>query len=204
MEQTGGYKKIYEDLLEELKSINLSEAAGILNLTYNQAGFVEIPFLGRTYQLGPDGVFLREGPKAPTAHGSVLAGYVITSGRGEPAGKFVPMGKLTEMVPTRSGYVNNSLEARLARYADKDQIRFQQAVEKLNGREEGEAGSGGKSWIIDLLPKIPMQLIFYMGDDEFPAEAKLLFDITAVNFLEFEFLAVLTTIFVEEVIAQCR
>jgi hypothetical protein len=63
-------------------------------------------------------------------------------------------------------------------------------------------GIGGKSWIIQLLPKIPVQLVFYRGDEEFPAAARLLIDQAAVNFLEFEFLAVLATIFVEQLIAE--
>jgi hypothetical protein len=42
-------------------------------------------------------------------------------------------------------------------------------------------GSGGKSWIIQLLPQIPVQLVFYMGDEEFPSAARLLIDQAAVN-----------------------
>jgi len=49
---------------------------------------------------------------------------------------------------------------------------------------------------------ISVQLAFYMGDAEFPSAARLLIDPAAVNFLEFEFLVVLATIFVEQLIAE--
>ena len=70
------------------------------------------------------------------------------------------------------------------------------------GKTGGEVGSGGKSWIIQLLPRIPVQLVFYMGDAEFSSADRLLIDQATVNFLEFEFLAVLATIFVEQLIEE--
>jgi hypothetical protein len=202
LDKVGGYETIYQDLVDALKSINLADNAKSLGLACNQSGQVKIAFLGRTYLLGTDGVHTMDGQEVATAHGSVLAGYLLNGGSGEPVGKFVPLDSLTGLVPTRRSYVYNSLESRLARYADKNQTRFHEAIINLNGKPGGEVGSGGKSWIFDLLPKIPVQLIFYSGDDEFPSEARLLFDLTAVNFLEFEFLAVLATIFVEEIIEK--
>ena len=53
------------------------------------------------------------------------------------------------------------------------------------------------SLIFDLLPHIPLQLIFYDRDDEFPARATLLFDINATQLIDFEVLAVLVTVFVQ-------
>ena len=94
------------------------------------------------------------------------------------------------------------LTARLAKYGQVDPAHFHEAIVKSGGRPGGEVGSGGKSWIIQLLPKIPVQLVFYMGDEGFPSAARLLIDQAAVDFLEFEFLAVLATIFVEQLIEE--
>jgi len=43
--KTGGYEKIYRDLLDDLKSVDLAQAAKCLNLSYNPAGQVEIVFM---------------------------------------------------------------------------------------------------------------------------------------------------------------
>lgn len=203
MGNTGGYKNIYMNLLEDLKSINLSRAAQTLGLSCNQSGQIEIPFLGGTYFLDADGVYNGEGQEASSVAGSVLAGYVITQGYGEPTHRFVPMDKLTDLVSSGNNYSANSLEAGLAKCARKDPTRFKEAIEQLGGEPGGEVGSGGKSWIVYLLPKMPAQLILYEADDEFPAIVHLLFDLTSVNFLEFEFLAVLATVFVQEIVRIC-
>lgn len=198
MGKAGGYENIYHDLLDELKAVDLAQAAKILNLAYNPAGHVEVVCMGKTYLIENGGIHTQDGKAAATAPGSVLAGYIIQKGRGEPAGKFVSFDSITGLVPARSSYSSTSLEARLAKYAEQDPTRFHEAVVKSGGRSGGEVGSGGQSWIIQLLPKIPVQVVFYMGDKEFPSAARLLIDQAAVNFLEFEFLAVLATIFVEQ------
>ena len=198
-DKTGGYEKIYEDLLQGLGSVNLAKAAETLGLEVNQSGRVEISFLGRDYLLGPGEVLDNQGKKAPIIHGSLLAGYLLRQGRGEPSGRSVPMDKLTELVHSDRSYWNTSLEVRLAKIAQKNSAEFEEAIRSLGGEPGGEVGVGGKSWIIRLLPKIPAQVVLYEGDEEFPAVAHLMFDLTSVNFLEFEYLAVLATAFVDEV-----
>lgn len=196
----GGYKKINKDLVDALKSINIASAANSLSLDCNQSGRAQITFLGRSYLVGTDGIHAEDGQEVPINHGSVLTGYFLKSGSGEPAGKFVPLDGLTGLVPARPSAGNNTFDSRLAKYAQQKPTGFEESIIKLGGKPGGEVGTGGKSWIIDLLPKIPAQLIFYDGDDEFPSDISLLFDITAIHFLEFEFLAVLGAIFVEEMI----
>ena len=202
MDQTGGYEKIYRDLLDELKSVDLRQTAKVLNLAYNSAGQLEVVLIGKTFLIESAGIYGHDGKAAATAQGSVLAGYILKQGRGELGGKFVSFDSITGLVPARSSYSSTSLEARLAKHGQLDPIRFHEAIVKSGGRPGGEVGSGGKSWIIQLLPKIPVQLVFYRGDEKFPAAARLLIDQAAVNFLEFEFLAVLATIFVEQLIAE--
>ena len=65
------------------------------------------------------------------------------------------------------------------------------------GRQAGEAGLGALSLIFDLLPHIPLQLIFYDRDDEFPARVNLLYDLNVTLLIDFEVLAVLVTLFVK-------
>jgi len=202
LDQTGGYEKIYRDLLNGLKSVDLAQAAKVLDLAYNPAGQVEVVLMGTTYLIEKRGIYRQDGKAAATGHGSVLAGYILHQGRGEPTDKFVSFDSITGMVPARSSYSSSSLEGRLAKYGQVDPTRFHDAIVKSGGRPGGEVGIGGKSWIIQLLPKIPVQLVFYRGDEQFPAAARLLIDQAAVNFLEFEFLAVLATIFVAQLIAE--
>ena len=61
---------------------------------------------------------------------------------------------------------------------------------------------GAVSLIFDLLPDIPLQLIFYDRDDEFPARATLLYDLNATQLIDFEVLAFLVTLFVQSLTNQ--
>ena len=54
------------------------------------------------------------------------------------------------------------------------------------------------------LPKLPLELRFYDADEEFPAEAKVLYDLTAPNFLDLECLAALAHILVLELERAAR
>ncbi|MBW2591755.1 MAG: DUF3786 domain-containing protein, partial [Deltaproteobacteria bacterium] len=62
--------------------------------------------------------------------------------------------------------------------------------------EPGDAG-----FEFSILPKTPMQLILWEGDDEFPAEANILFDKTAGEILSPEDAAWLAGMLVYRLIA---
>lgn len=201
MEKVSGYEKIYCDLVNDLKSCDLKTAAGALDLNFIPPCSVEISLLGKTYQVKNNGIRFNDGKKIDPFHGSILAGYLLKRGSGVPSGNFVTMDSITRMVPARISFVNDTLESPLAKFAELKPHLFHKTIVKLGGNFGGDVGLGGKSWIIYLLSKIPVQLIFYRGDEDFPSEVRLLFDSAATNFLEFEFLAVLASIFVDEILA---
>ncbi len=204
MEKIGGYKTINRDLLAALNDIDLLGNAKLLGLACNAAGQIEIKFLGKDYLVEPGVIRSVDGKIPGLHHGSVIAGYILKKGCGEPAGKFVPLSRLTGMVAGRSSFNKSVLESRLAKAAGRNTKGFEKAIYELGGKEEGKVDDGGRGWIIRLLPKIPAQLIAYEEDEEFPFEIRLLFDITATNFLEFEFLAFMAAIFVEDLIAAIK
>ncbi|MDR3161466.1 MAG: DUF3786 domain-containing protein [Spirochaetaceae bacterium] len=47
-----------------------------------------------------------------------------------------------------------------------------------------------------LLPRMPVKVVHYEADEEFPCEVKIFYDKTALNFLDFEPLAVLNGCFI--------
>jgi hypothetical protein len=73
-----------------------------------------------------------------------------------------------------------------------------EAAKQLNGRpiEPGDVG-----FEFDVLPNVPLQLILYEGDDEFPAEANILFDQTIGVILSPEDIAWLAGMLVYRLIA---
>lgn len=186
--------------MEALSGVDLQRNGRRLGLRTNCDGQVWVKFLGRYYRFEPGSIRTADGRDAELHHGSVLAGYLLKNGTGHPSLNFVPLGRLTGMVAGRTSYSKGVLERRLADAAGRSMEYFRRAIRKLDGKPGGEVGNGGESWIIYLLPKIPIQLIVYEEDDEFPLDIRILFDLTAPAFLEFEFLAVLASIFVTDLI----
>ena len=193
----GGYRKIYEDLIERLQYADIATSAWRLGLSLNDAGEANVPFLDTTFLVSYKGVRRLDGKGFNDATGSVLIHYILKGSRSWPAGKFVTFSELAGPLFKQSSYSSSALERPIIRRFQGRLPELFAAAASYGGRQGGEAGSGSVSFIFDLLPHILLQLIFYDRDDEFPARATLLFDLNATKFVDFEVLAVLVTIFVQ-------
>jgi hypothetical protein len=196
-----GYQVIHDNLMQRLAASSLGEKARRLNLRRRSPGDIEVVFLGQTYLAGAHGIRTLDGERAPLITASVIAGYLLTGGWGEPAGRFVPLQTLSGTAGSHTGFQKSALAAPLVKRFRGRMDALQRTARKLGGRLEGQAGAGGISLVFDVLSKIPLQLVFYDSDAEFPAEVNFLLDITATNFLEYEYLAVMLTAFVKALLA---
>ena len=193
----GGHRKIYEDLVKRLANADIATLAGHLNLPINTAGEVEVPFLGATYLISNTDVRRIDRRRCSDVTASALIHYVLTGCSSRPAGIFVPLAELAGPLFKKSSFSQSALEGPIIK-------RFQGRIQELlsiaasiGGRQGGISGFGSISLIFDVLPNILLQLIFYDKDDEFPARATLLLDAHATQFIDFEALAVLISIFVQ-------
>ncbi|MFZ1985097.1 MAG: DUF3786 domain-containing protein [Desulfatitalea sp.] len=195
-DETSGYRKIFQDLVLRLAHVDIAAAADKLGLGLTEAGEAEIPFLGRTYLVSTAGVRRADRAKFYESTGSVLCHYIMNAGRHRPSGRMVTFAALAGPLFKKGSYSQGALEHPLIRRFQGRVDELLAAVTAMGGRVAGEAGIGSVSLMVDLLPNIPLQVIFYDRDEEFAARATLLYDENATRFLEFEFFAVLVTIFV--------
>jgi hypothetical protein len=75
---------------------------------------------------------------------------------------------------------------------------------RLGGVFNGKLKSGGYTWLLKVLPKILLQIVYYDADDEFPCEVQILFDNNASRFMEFECLAFLEGCLVRAMIMTAK
>lgn len=201
-DQSGGTHRIYQDLLQDLGKADLALSALHLGLPWQAEGEIEVVCLGKPYRVSKSGIRPMDGRPFPEPIGSILAHYVIKASGHEPAGRFVTFAELAGPVFKQGSYSRDALEFPLIKRYKGRVPELLAAAASLGGRIGGESGLGSLSLIFELLPKIPAQLVFYDQDEEFPARATLLYDQNATRFIEFEFLAVLATYFVQALLSR--
>jgi hypothetical protein len=182
----GGYDSIYLGLIPKLSECGFQESADRLGLEYVEGG-VQVNFLKREYRITLDGVEPLDGQPVNVNNRSVLLYYLLSKGAGDPENSYV----LFETIPRISGGLDlqdQMMSRPLERKFGNDYAKFAEAAVRLGGIEE-DSQRGKHSWKFDVLPKIPLKLVFYEADDEFPANIQIMLDKTAPRFLEFECLA---------------
>ncbi|MDR0309064.1 MAG: DUF3786 domain-containing protein [Coriobacteriales bacterium] len=203
-----GYDQIYTSLLPRLADCDIVAQARQLGLTPEGEDAARAEFLGRHYLITNQGVDTVDGgPQTNINNRSLLIYYILAKGGIEPKFSFVPVGRLTGMPSgTHDGKGEDEgwfiCEA-LLRDIQGQYNLFVAAAEELNGEYIGIL-LGGHCWQFMVLPKIPMRMIFYEADEEFPAELQAQFDETAPYYMDFECLAFLSGSVMRELCSIAR
>jgi len=75
---------------------------------------------------------------------------------------------------------------RYAEYFSGKTELLMRVCQQIGGRRPAVTAGADAAWEFDLLPFLPVQFRFWDGDDEFPAQIKLLWDKNTLDFLHFE------------------
>ena len=197
----GGYDSIYLGLIPQLSECDFQESAKRLGLEYFNGG-IQVCFLKREYRITLDGVEALDGQPFNSNNGSVLLYYLLSNGRGDPENSFVLFESIPRMI-SGLGFQNRMMSRPLERKFGNDYVKFSEAAAKLGGIEE-ESQIGKHLWKFSVLPKIPLKIVFYEADDEFPTNIQIMLDKTALQFLEFECLAFMVGCFVRALIKTAQ
>ncbi|MDR0685026.1 MAG: DUF3786 domain-containing protein [Spirochaetaceae bacterium] len=197
-----GHAQTYDWVVKLLGDCNFDDAARRLGFDRTADGGLAIDFLGRRYRITKDGIE----PPVPedTRDGvfefnvrSVLGYYALSDGNREPLMDFYPLNHFSHGVFSGAGKDGSDWSTKPLREAiGGDYKKFCAAAEKLGLVFEETRGEGKYAWSYRLLPKLPVKIVYYEGDDEFPSDIKVLYDKTAPLFFKFEPLAVLHTCFI--------
>jgi hypothetical protein len=190
------YEEVYAGLVQRLAGADLAGHARDLGLEWRD-GAALVPLLGRDNLVDKTGVRALQGGPAAFTHRIVLAYYLLHGGRGEAAGRFVPYREL----PGGADFARNmalTVEGRLAQAFSGRLPQLLAASLALGGAQAATQARVDLAIAFPALPGLPLMITFNDADEDFPAEAKLFYDLTAPNFLDLECLAVLGLILVLE------
>ncbi len=192
-EPSQAFQEIYEDYLDQLGGLDLLEQARRLGLALlrEEGPELEIPLFGRSYGVSSQGIRPPSGERPLHAEAVLLGRYVLLAPRNPPAQEdWCAFRDFRDAAPF-VGAFSVQVEASLARAFSGRAEELERACGELGGRnpELGLAYTLCREF--PALPGIRIMLLFNDADEEFPAEARILFPDNVAAFLDMECLAIL-------------
>lgn len=196
-----GYEQTYERIVPRLQTCTFPAAAENLGFTLVSEDTLSIDFLGRTYTITKAGVYPVDGREVQVNILSVLVYYAISPGTGEPLYDFCLMHHFSQGLCTHKAPEADWQTEPLRKEFGSSYRHFADTVTQLGLMYAGSRVPGEYTWHYRLLPKMPIKVIYYEGDAEFPCDIKIFYDKTAISFLNFEPLAVLKGCFIHRLVS---
>jgi hypothetical protein len=175
------------ELRKEVAALRLADVAAGLGAGLKD-GSLSIRCLGRDFLMGPDGSITAAGPLSPWMQ-ILLLHYVRTRGSAAISGTWVSFTDLKAALMKSKSFTRDCEEP-LRLLFDRDTRPVEHALERLDGRRQ--AGMPAPiAWTLFALPRVPVLILYWPHDEEFPSKLKILFDATADRFLDVESLTFL-------------
>lgn len=126
-------------------------------------------------------------PVALTTRLNIYTLFWFASPSARLSGEWLPFRDLKDGSPFAAAFQRGVLMQLAATFSGRED-RLEKAVEALRGRRLTNAG-----FLLPAFDCIPVKLMFWDGDDEFPAQANLLFDRSATDFIHIESVVTIAT-----------
>jgi hypothetical protein len=154
-------------------------------------GALRIRCLGREYLVAGDGTIGVAGAAGPVPPWTriLLLHYVGTRGETPPAGRWVSFAELKSGLVKATSFARECEEP-LRGLFDRDPAAAERGLERLGSARETTAPAP-VAWRLDALPRVPLLVLYWPPEEEFPSKCKVLFDATADRFLDVESLTFL-------------
>lgn len=168
------------------------------------ADWIRVPFLNRTYRIGIPGFAFSDTasePKdIPIQEQVLILHYLLAGGIQFPTGNWIAYREIQGASFYFSAFVKRAIDP-LKKTFGANILGLVNAAERLGGLT---ISAGDAGFEFRVLPRIPIQLILWEGDAEFPPEANILFDETIGDILSPEDVAWLAGMLVYRLMALNR
>lgn len=185
-----GLDSAYHKAIKDLKRIKPQVAAARSGASFDQGKFT-IPFFHRSFFIHYPEVKIEEvGSDTPPPRWLeiILMHYLLTADGTPISGKWIAYRHLPGAFLFEQRFNSWALDPLVKAFGD-DIDRFHQAALTLGGSPMSRSGDAAFRFLA--LPKIPLGLILYLGDEEVPPSIIILFDAAAPNYLPTEDLSYL-------------
>ncbi len=166
-------------------------------------GDYRLTFFGQEYVISADGFAVRRADtdkEQPSFTQSLILTYLITADGTTPSSRWIGFRELPDgmfYVQAFQGYTGG----RLVRELEDDMVAFRRAAEALGGEP---LAIGDAGYIFTVFPRVHMALVYWEGDDEFPSQARVLFEDTSSHYMCTDGLAILGSQLVGRLLKAAR
>lgn len=150
---------------------------------------LRVPLFGSPYLVGKEEVVEESGANPSVWVKVFLLIYSTRANGNPPAGKWAAFRELPNSVSKAKQFEETA--GRLARRFEGKPEELREAALRLSG-EEIEAESADLAFIFKALPGVPLQLLFWDGDEDFEARVTILLDKDVLDYLDQEAIVFLT------------
>jgi hypothetical protein len=203
MARIDDYQQARDLAAKELAAENLNTIAQRSGFDTEGSALLCVPFLGRTYAVTYPGFEFddRDNPGAQVPlQEQVLILHYLQGCRPRLEGRWVAYRELPGAGFYFGAFVKRAVDP-LKKVFGQNVAALNKAAARL-GAVPMETGSAG--FLLNLLPYAPIQMIVWEGDEEFPAEANILFDAAVGDYLSPEDAAWLASLAVYRLMALAR
>lgn len=208
MARVDDYKKAAEIARNALKEMNPKRVAdrtgGRIEWGEGHDPCLSIHFLNRSVKVcWPEvlPVFEETGEELPIQQQVLLLHFLEGTGPGAPSGEWVAYQEIPDGKFYLDPFLRRAKNPMVQTFGEQPELLVTLAEKAYNGKraEEGDA-----SVIVEALPGLPVLLILWQGDDEFPPEGNILFDRSIIGALSAEDIAWLCGMIIYPLVGMAR
>jgi len=182
------FKKNYEGYLRQLDGVDLSMCESILGIAVDkEKGIAKIPFFRTHYQVSPLGVVDERGKRPDYGICVVLLKYLLMCPtRIPPETDWISYRDFKDTGQAQNTGLSSYASQEISKRYTGNTLPLKAAVAALGGRPPGTEYPYDISAVLMALPRIPILFLYNDADEQFPAQASILYERRAASFLDAE------------------
>ncbi len=193
------YKRVSRELEEEVKNVDLKEAAAAIGGNYenrNGGGVIKLKMMNKEYEVRNEGLFDNDNYCQHSWSKIIIYDYVRRKGGIPLTGDWVSLWHFPDSASHSKAFQQNA-EGKIAEKFNSNLSGLVSRCNELEGIETSGKLKADYACGFNLLPRVPMYLSFWVADDEYSASCKLYVDRSAEAYIDIEYLAYLLEVFVK-------
>lgn len=201
-----GYEHVAEEIEKEALSLDFRQAAEAVGgeyITCDGREAIRLKMISKAYELYKEGLFENNVYSSDTWARIIICDYIRRRAIRPHSGELIGLGHFPNTASHVKAFQSNA-ERKITDTFKDNADKLRRRCTELGGFAAQNNLKADYSFSFDLLPNIPLFIFFWSADEEFEADCKILFDRSAEDYIDIEYLANLLERFTLELTGEVR